>query len=143
MTAKRPLTPAQRKLIRREQSKRSTRVGIGGREKKAPLPEVTKGQAEMLGGQAMSRQVTAINEAESKVLSHLGEQDWDFACLPFAPIAKATGLDTKTVRRACRSLKRKGLTEFEAGLFTEDGAVAGSGYCITPAGRARLNGGQP
>lgn len=54
---------------------------------------------------------------------------------PFAPIARTTGLDRAAVRRACRSLKRKGLAEFLAGLWTEDGEPAGSGYSATPAGR--------
>ncbi len=54
-------------------------------------------------------------------------------CYPFAPIAQRTGLDRRRVRRACRSLARKGLTQFERGLWTEDGEPAGSGYCLSEA----------
>lgn len=54
---------------------------------------------------------------------------------PFAPIARTTGLDRNVVRRACRSLKRKGLADFLAGLWTEDGEPAGAGYAATPEGR--------
>jgi hypothetical protein len=54
---------------------------------------------------------------------------------PFAPIARTAGIERNVVRRACRSLKRKGLTEFLAGLWTEDGEPAGAGYAATPAGR--------
>ena len=42
--------------------------------------------------------------------------------------------DVKEVRRGCRSLRRKGLAEFYRGLMTEDGQVAGSGYCISSKG---------
>lgn len=43
------------------------------------------------------------------------------------------------VRRVVRQLARKGYAEYVRGLFSEDdGMIAGSGYCITPAGRAAL-----
>lgn len=77
-----------------------------------------------------------MSPTEAKVLAFLAEQDWEFGCYPFAPIAEATGLDTKQVRRACRSLKRKGLAEFHAGLWHEDGGPAGAGYEATSQGRA-------
>lgn len=56
----------------------------------------------------------------------------------FRPLTVRTGLDRRTVRRNARYLKRKGLAEFYAGLFTEDGEVAGAGYAITEAGREFL-----
>jgi predicted transcriptional regulator len=57
-------------------------------------------------------------------------------CVPFAPIMSTTGLDRKHVRRCIRGLARKGLAEYFRGLFTEDGEMAGAGYCITREGRA-------
>lgn len=69
-----------------------------------------------------------MNEAETKVIAWLRDQDPDWS-FPFAPIMRETGLDRKTVRLACRSLKRKGLAEFNTGLWHEDGeGPAGSGY---------------
>lgn len=49
----------------------------------------------------------------------------------FRVLQKETGLDRKTVRLACRYLKRKGLARFFAGLSTEDGEFRGSGYSAT------------
>lgn len=47
--------------------------------------------------------------------------------------------ETNEVRRIVRQLARKGYAEYVRGLFSEDdGMIAGSGYCITPAGRAAL-----
>jgi len=73
---------------------------------------------------------------EKRVLGFLAakfqsDQHFYFA---FDTISDGTKIDRKTVRRACRSLKRKGLTAFRNGLFNEDGAVAGSGYAATEQG---------
>lgn len=57
---------------------------------------------------------------------------------PFAAIMDRTGLDRRAVRNACRVLRRRGLTDFRNGLWTEDGEPAGSGYRITKAGRDAL-----
>jgi len=46
----------------------------------------------------------------------------------FKAICKKTGLDRRTVRLACRYLKRKGLARFGTGLCDNDGAFYGSGY---------------
>jgi hypothetical protein len=58
---------------------------------------------------------------------------------PFAYMMERTGLDRKIVRRACRALRRKGFTEFSAGLWSEDGKPAGAGYRITKAGERIAN----
>lgn len=50
---------------------------------------------------------------------------------------------TKEVRRVVRQLARKGLAEFYRGLFTDDGMLCGSGYCITKSGRQALSDSQP
>lgn len=76
---------------------------------------------------------------EWKVLAVLGEGvEYDFGFWGFAGIMKQTGLDRKTVRRCCRSLRRKGLALFESGLWTDEGEPAGSGYCSTAKGRDLL-----
>lgn len=53
----------------------------------------------------------------------------------FDAIAQLTELtDLREVRRIVRHLARKGFAEYRRGLWTEDGYVAGAGYCITKAG---------
>lgn len=77
-----------------------------------------------------------INESEIKVLTFmLTFYNDDCNCTYFKHIAKDTGLEIKQVRRACRSLAKKGLAEYVRGLFDDDGFVAGSGYCATEEGR--------
>jgi hypothetical protein len=44
------------------------------------------------------------------------------------------------VRRACRSLARKGLAEYHKGLWTMDGVPGGAGYAATMAGADLLQG---
>lgn len=53
-------------------------------------------------------------------------------------IGRHTKLTKAQVRRAVRSLARKGYAEYIRGLFNEDdGLLAGSGYGLTAAGIAR------
>lgn len=78
-----------------------------------------------------------LNEIESKVLGALvGAYDTyaggGFCSFNF--LSSETGFDRKQVRRACRSLKRKGLSEFGKGLWNDDGEPAGSGYSATRQG---------
>lgn len=69
---------------------------------------------------------------ERKVLAFLADNySLDMGVYPFAPIMRETGLDRAAVRRACRSLRRKGLTEFHSGCWNYDGEPVGSGYCAT------------
>lgn len=80
-----------------------------------------------------------LNENEKKVLGCLASlEPFDYndtAFTSFAHISEATELDRKAVRRACRSLTRKGLAVFGTGLCKESGEFAGSGYGATKAGR--------
>ena len=69
-----------------------------------------------------------MNENESKVLAYMIEEGCVGLAFPFEPIAVNTGLDRKVVRRACRSLARKGLAQFIRGLWDDEGNPAGSGY---------------
>lgn len=78
-----------------------------------------------------------INPVERRVLKALCGvwcADCDFCYLGFKGIGRRTRLSRKLIRRACRSLRRKGLAEYGRGLWTEDGEVAGSGYAATRAG---------
>lgn len=78
-----------------------------------------------------------LNENESAVLAVLvehGGEDSDFGFIGFAGIANDLPLDRKIIRRACRSLARKGLARYARGLWTEDGTPGGSGYTATRAG---------
>jgi len=71
---------------------------------------------------------------EDMVLTCLQENRDDycgFSFLSFRQIEDRIGLDRKKIRRACRSLARKGEAEFSSGLWTEDGGMAGSGYAAT------------
>ena len=73
-----------------------------------------------------------MTENEWKVLSALaGLTHPADCCVPFAPIQWQTELDRATVRRCCRSLRRKGLAEYYRGLWSDEGIPAGAGYCIT------------
>lgn len=83
----------------------------------------------------VKQQFPKINSNEEKGLAYLEEYyDSEMNCHYFQMIADCTLLDRKQVRRAARSLARKGLTEYVRGLFDEDGQIAGSGYCCTLLG---------
>jgi DNA-binding Lrp family transcriptional regulator len=76
-----------------------------------------------------------LSEREAKALNVLAGCFGDEGnYLPFASIAERSGLDPKHVRRTVRALARKGFAEYGRGLWTEDGAPAGSGYRCTVAG---------
>lgn len=74
-----------------------------------------------------------MNDDETKVLNCLAGLSCEHYS-SFAPIMRETGLDRATVRRACRSLTRKGYAEYCRALWTEDGEPAGAGYAATKAG---------
>jgi hypothetical protein len=79
-----------------------------------------------------------LNELERKVLRALVSADdyCGFCYLSFKGIRAKTRLGIKEIRRACRSLTRKGLAEYGRGLWTEDGEPAGSGYAASRAARS-------
>jgi hypothetical protein len=82
-----------------------------------------------------------LNPQERAVLKVLArEVDSDCNCFPFAPICRITRLNRTAVRRACRSLARKGLAEYHKGLWTMDGEPGGAGYAATMAGADLLQG---
>jgi hypothetical protein len=76
-----------------------------------------------------------------KALKALAEaySDYEEYCyLGFKGIAARSGLEQRLVRRTVRSLARKGFAEYGKGLWTDDGALAGSGYRCTKAGYAAI-----
>jgi hypothetical protein len=81
-----------------------------------------------------------LNDAENQVLAALASvANPDFGFLSFAAIGRRVSLDRPVIRRACRSLTRKGLAKFSRGLWTDDGDMAGSGYAATAAGCERAD----
>jgi hypothetical protein len=86
--------------------------------------------------QATTEQGVRINTTERIVLAFLADNyQCDGICFScFAAICDETTLDRKAVRRACRSLTRKGLAQFSTGLWSEDGEPRGSGYAATRQG---------
>lgn len=74
-----------------------------------------------------------LNANEMKVLRFLVRQYSDVGAgfSHFAHIGKGVRLPRAEVRRACRSLKRKGLAEFKNALWYEDGGMYGAGYAAT------------
>lgn len=87
-------------------------------------------------GDAAARPAKRMPKDHAAVLASLAErtrsEGW---CVPFSPIISDTGLPRTTVRRIIRLFARKGWAEFHKGLWTEDGDLAGAGYCITETGR--------
>jgi len=76
-----------------------------------------------------------LNEDEERVLGALADYfGEDQNCLSFGFIADHIYMAPKPVRRAARSLARKGLARYVRGLMDDEGMVAGSGYCATKAG---------
>ena len=83
-----------------------------------------------------------LNESETKVLSVLANAEvfGDFGYMHFGDLSRHTGLERDVVRLVCRSLARKGLTQFCIGLCVEGtGAFYGAGYAATKAGQDAEN----
>lgn len=80
-----------------------------------------------------------MNANEEKILMAMMESGEDYY-YAFATLASDTRIDRKAVRRACRSLARKGLTKYAKGLWNEDGEPCGSGYGLTDEGRVHASG---
>lgn len=62
----------------------------------------------------------------------------DFYFRSFKSIAKELHCEISEIRRSARYLARRGLAEYQKGLFWKNGSVAGSGYAATSAGSAVL-----
>lgn len=78
------------------------------------------------------------HEKVLQALDELTEPSGDY-CVGFSPLVLDCGMDRQAIRRVVRHFARKGWAEYYKGLLTEDGDLAGSGYCITHEGRAALS----
>jgi len=80
-----------------------------------------------------------VSPTEQKVLASLAARFVEDGCyIAFATIQRETKLERSVVRRACRSLTRKGLAVFGKGLWTEAGEPRGAGYSATKEGVAAV-----
>ena len=77
-----------------------------------------------------------MNADEVKCLKKLAEHFYDEGNYLYFRAFK--GLPLKKVRRAVRSLARKGLAVYGRGLWNDDGP-AGSGYACTEKGYEEIN----
>lgn len=77
-----------------------------------------------------------LTSAEVKVLAVLASSSEDFGYWSFKRIGRYARLRRTIIRRACRSLTRKGLAQYGRGLWFESGGPAGSGYAVTTEGRS-------
>jgi hypothetical protein len=82
--------------------------------------------------------LTPAQTRERSILLIMAGADKDFGYFNFETLSKRTAIEKRIVRLDCRRMARKGLTEYGKGLCTDEGELAGSGYAITPAGRAAL-----
>lgn len=85
--------------------------------------------------------VRKTNEKEHKILEKLADE-WhpdEWHAYSFKSLAKQTGMEVNEVRRACRSLARKGLAVYERVLVDMDGIPAGAGYRASEEGAALMN----
>lgn len=85
--------------------------------------------------------IRKVNEKERKILEKLADE-WhpdEWHAYSFKSLAKQTEMDVKDVRRACRSLARKGLAVYERVLVDMDGIPAGAGYRASEEGAALIS----
>lgn len=81
----------------------------------------------------------SLSKTELSVFRAWEGTDADYGYLSFKGTAKRSGVELHKIRRTVRAIARKGLLEFSAGLWTDDGEMAGAGYGLTKAGRELLN----
>lgn len=89
---------------------------------------------------SVDNQTTKLSYDQTQVLEVLAiiSRPNGEMCRSFKAIEWHTKQSRSVIRLCCRSLKRKGLTEFHSGLYNEDGEFAGSGYCISLNGLDRI-----
>ncbi len=83
---------------------------------------------------------TILGRKYRRVLAHfdaLTDPEGE-ACVGFAPLVEATGIERGRLRRMVRHLARRGFAEFHFPLVTHDMRFRGAGYCISHAGRDLL-----
>jgi hypothetical protein len=83
--------------------------------------------------------MACLTELQTKCLKAWIDTDPDFDVLDFDNIADRSGVRRHLVRRVVREMKRRGVTRFARGCWTEDGEPAGSGYGLTDLGRTMMD----
>jgi len=84
-----------------------------------------------------------VSKMQMKCLRTLKELDRDGEqSFYFNYIAEKSGLTKREARIDIRALVRKGLVEYNRGLFDDEGIIAGSGHCISMKGIEFLNSSQ-
>ena len=79
-----------------------------------------------------------LSERETRCLRAWDGISRDY-CLNFKGVTRRSDVEPHNVRRVVRALARKGMLEFQRGLFNEtDGSLAGAGYGLTSAGESHL-----
>lgn len=73
-----------------------------------------------------------LGASEKRVLEALD----NYWVSPFKRLSERTGLATHIVKRATRSLAKKGFASLETAFNEDDGAIAGKGYTLTPSSLA-------
>lgn len=79
-----------------------------------------------------------LSKAETEVFKAWDGVPHDFGYLSFRSAAERSGVEHCKIRRAVRAISRKGLLQFEKGLWNDDGSLYGAGYGLTDAGREYL-----
>lgn len=72
--------------------------------------------------------VQQLDPIDRAILSALGDNDeW---CYPYKYLERITGYDREVLKPHVKKLRELNLVKYERGLMTEDGEVAGSGFCV-------------
>lgn len=87
----------------------------------------------------MSETDITLSKLEASVFRAWEGVDADFGYLSFKAVSEDSGVELHRIRRAVRSIARKGLLQFSKGLWTDEGQLCGAGYGLTEAGKKYLN----
>lgn len=74
-------------------------------------------------------------EFEIHILEYIEMYSPGEFCTYLRPIAKSLNCSLGYIKSGVQSLRAKGLVEYQRGLMSDDGMVAGSGYRCTDKGR--------
>lgn len=102
-----------------------------------PTPERLSPSDFRLAEARHKAQATHLSRLERLALLGLEGSSVEEFYFTFARISRK-GLPRPQVRRAVRSLARKGLAAYSRALMNEDGGLAGAGYALTLAGGEAL-----
>jgi hypothetical protein len=90
------------------------------------------------------RALLAVADIERAILTELNavhDAGWcEYACVGLKHLEDSLRLPKEVIRGVMANLRHKGFAAHKRGLMTEDGDLFGSGYHITAAGHAELQG---